>query len=320
MTVPDLTDVAQARATGRSADDATPTSVRVAVVAYENGLDELWRCVRALLRSIEHAFGTPGVELNAVTIELGDCSPRPLLTDGDVTALQEACPNRVALHYVWFGRNLGHSGGTNALCDGAPEDALLLLNPDTYASPTLFLRLLRALRDGDVVAADARQIPAEHPKWYDEVSGTTSWASGACMLVRTPHFRGVGGFDAANFPSYVNDVDLSWRLRLAGGRIVHEPNAVVFHDKRLTVEAGVLPTASEEYAGLLGRLLLLAKYRKDEDIEALLGYLEEHGTPAQRGAAEQFHRRRAEGALPDPVDGAEHVAEFTEGEYGRRRF
>lgn len=320
MTAPDLTGEGVAGTTGRSADDATPTSVRVAIVAFENGLDELWRCVRALLRTVDNAFGTPGVELNTVSIQLGDCSPRPVLTDGDAAALRDACPDRVTLDYVWFGRNLGHSAGTNALCDGAPEDALLLLNPDTYAAPTMFLRMLRALRDGAVAAVDARQIPAEHPKFYDEVTGTTSWASGACVLVRTPFFRGVGGFDAENFPSYVNDVDLSWRLRVAGGRIVHEPNAVVFHDKRLTAAAGVLPTASEEYAGLLGRLLLLSKYRKVDDIADLLDHLVEHGTPAQRGAAEEFHRRRASGALPDPVDGAEHVAEFTEGEYGRRRF
>jgi hypothetical protein len=313
-------DRAHAGATTRAADDATPTSVRVAIVAYANPLDELWRCVRALLRSIDNAFETPGVELNAVTIELGDCSPRRLLTDEDAAALAEACPSRVRFEYRWFGRNLGHSAGTNALCDNAPEDALLLLNPDTYASPTLFLRMLRALRDGDVVAVDARQIPAEHPKHYDEVTGTTSWASGACMLVRTPHFRGVGGFDAEHFPSYVNDVDLSWRLRLAGGRIVHEPTAVVFHDKRLTVEGGVRPTSSEEYAGLLGRLVLLSKYGKDDDIADLLAYLEEHGTATQASAAEEFRRRRASGALPETVAGADHVAEFTEGEYGRRRF
>ncbi|HEY0452464.1 glycosyltransferase [Actinophytocola sp.] len=304
----------------RSVDDATPTSVRVAVVLYENALDETWRCLRSLVRSIERAGEDSPVAPNVVAIGIGDCSGGPMLTDADLAALRSLAEHRAEVDYTWFGRNLGHSAGCNALAKDAPEDALLFLNPDCYVSPRMIGRLLSAMRDPLVAAVDARQIPCEHPKWFDPVTGEQSWASGACLLVRTPWFREAGGFDADAFPSYVNDVDLSWRLRLAGGRVVHQPNAVVFHDKRLVAGAGVRPTQIELYEGLLGRLLLATRYERTDVVEDTIELVGAHGSTEQQRAVAEFERRRKHCELPATLPGADRVAEFLDGEYGRRRF
>jgi GT2 family glycosyltransferase len=53
-------------------------------------------------------------------------------------------------------------------------------------------------------------------------------ASGAAALYRTRALRALGGFDEDYF-CYVEDVDLGFRLRLAGGRAVCVPAAVVHH-------------------------------------------------------------------------------------------
>ena len=302
----------------RSVDDATPTSVRVAIVLYENALDEMWRCLRSLVRSVERAREDGGP--NVVTISVGDCSSGPVIKDADLAALRTMAGDHAAVEYTYFGRNLGHSAGCNALAEDAPEDALLFLNPDCYASPRLVGRLLFAMRDPLVAAVDARQIPCEHPKFFDPVTGEQSWASGACLLVRTPWFREAAGFDAAAFPSYVNDVDLSWRLRLAGGRVVHQPNAVVFHDKRLVGPASVQPTQIELYQGLLGRLLLATRYGRDDVVEETIELVSEHGSTEQRRAVAEFERRRRDDALPAALPLADRVAEFVDGEYGRRRY
>jgi hypothetical protein len=300
-----------------SSATATPTSVRVAVVAYENPLDEMWRCLRSLVRSVEL---TAESEPFPVSVRVGDCSGRATITDADLAALREMAGDRASIDYTWFGANLGHSAGCNTLAEDATEDALLLLNPDCYVSPRMLARLLPALRDPRVAAVDARQIPCEHPKWFDPVTGDQSWASGACLLVRTSWFREAGGFDAALFPSYVNDVDLSWRLRLAGGRVVHEPNAVVFHDKRLEGGATVRPTRIELYEGLLGRLLLATRYARADVVDETVELVDAHGSSEQRRAVAEFERRRRDGELPDPLADADRVAEFVDGEYGRRRF
>lgn len=304
----------------RSTDDATPTSVRVAVVLYENPLEEMWRCLRSLVRSVERAAEDPSVAPNAVSVVLGDCSGGPMIKDADLAALQKMAQPYATVDYTWFGRNLGHSAGCNALAADAPEDALLFLNPDSYVSPRMIGRLLGAMRDPLVAAVDARQIPCEHPKWFDPVTGEQSWASGACLLVRTPWFREAGGFDATAFPSYVNDVDLSWRLKLAGGRVVHEPNAVLFHDKRLVESATVRPTRIELYEGMLGRLLLARRFAREDVVADTIELVTAHGSTEQQRAVAEFERRRRDGVLPDALAGADRVAEFVDGEYARRRF
>jgi GT2 family glycosyltransferase len=304
----------------RSTDDATPTSLRVAIVLYENSLEDLWRCMRSLTRSIERTFVDLPLPPNVVTISVGDCSDQPVVGEAGLRELSRLAGERVHVEYDWFGRNHGHSAGSNRLAAEAAEDALLFLNPDCYVSPRLVPRMLRTLKDPSIAMADARQIPCEHPKWYDPVVGDQSWASGACLIVRTPWFRQADGFDAVTFPSYVNDVDLSWRIRLAGGRVVHQPRAVVFHDKRLTKTAQVNPTRVELYEGMLGGLLLATRYGRADVVEETMDAVREHGTSEQNRAVREFERRSEKGELPAPVDGADLVAEFVAGEYGARRF
>ena len=50
------------------------------------------------------------------------------------------------------------------------------------------------------------------------------YVSSAAMLVRTDLFEALGGFDADTFPGS-EDLDLCWRARLAGARVVVAPDA-----------------------------------------------------------------------------------------------
>lgn len=52
------------------------------------------------------------------------------------------------------------------------------------------------------------------------------WVTAACVLIRRSAFEGVGGFDPVYSPAYCEDLDLSFRLRLAGwtlGRVATNP-------------------------------------------------------------------------------------------------
>jgi GT2 family glycosyltransferase len=61
------------------------------------------------------------------------------------------------------------------------------------------------------------------------------FVSHATMLVRTDLFRELGGFDPATAPGS-DDIDLCWRARLAGGRVLVAPAARVRHRRATAVE------------------------------------------------------------------------------------
>ncbi len=61
--------------------------------------------------------------------------------------------------------------------------------------------------------------------------------SGAAALLRTSALRDVGVFDESYF-MYYEDTDLSWRMRLAGYRVVHCARAVVSHEHAASSDEG----------------------------------------------------------------------------------
>ena len=64
------------------------------------------------------------------------------------------------------------------------------------------------------------------------------------MLVRADLFETLGGFDAA-MTSYGEDVDFSWRARLAGARVVTAPaleeRVRALRQKLLSLRSGAAP-------------------------------------------------------------------------------
>lgn len=54
------------------------------------------------------------------------------------------------------------------------------------------------------------------------------WATGACLCIRTEDYRSVGGLDARFF-AHMEEIDLCWRLRSRGRRIVCLPASTVYH-------------------------------------------------------------------------------------------
>ena len=54
------------------------------------------------------------------------------------------------------------------------------------------------------------------------------WASGAAMFIRTSIFKEMGGFDPFFF-AHQEEIDLCWRMQLAGYEIMSCPQSVVYH-------------------------------------------------------------------------------------------
>ncbi len=297
-----------------------PASVRIQSVLFSPSSRDLERFVGSLGHMVHHfTRRRPDVP---VAVALADNSPEPSISPEAFEKLQSSLglAGVASLSYAHYPDNPGHGGAHNRLHrDAAPADAVLILNPDTSPSPTLLADLLAAMRD-TVGIVEARQLPLEHQKDYDRLTGDTSWASGACALVRSEVFESTGGFDDDAFFLYCDDVDLSWRARLAGFRVIYEPRATCFHDKRLSAAAKEQPSDTEVlYSGLAG-LLLATKYSRPDLVESQLRHFANSPLEVHARIVEDFERRRDAGLLPDPLDPLNRVADFSTYAYAPLRF
>ncbi len=68
----------------------------------------------------------------------------------------------------------------------------------------------------------------EEDKGQYDTTAEVDWTSGACMCVRTNVYKECGGLDAAFF-AHMEEIDLCWRMRNAGWRLVCLPQSVVYH-------------------------------------------------------------------------------------------
>ena len=89
---------------------------------------------------------------------------------------------------------------------------------------------------------------------YDDVS-EVFWASGACLFLRAEPFYEVGGFDW-DFFAHMEEIDLCWKLKNKGYKIMCEPKSSVFH-----VGGGTLNNGSKlkTYLNYRNNLLMLYK-------------------------------------------------------------
>lgn len=201
-----------------------PPWVRIVIVAFNPG-GWLADCVAGLARQDDADF-------EAVIVDNG-------CTDGSVTAL--ALPD-ARFRILSPGRNLGFAAGSNLGAAGARTDYLAMLNPDAVPDAG-WLRAMRqaSLAHPDIVMFGSTQCMADAPDRLDGAGDCYSifgiaWRGGyggpvaqvtrdiesfspcaAGALYRRDAFEAVGGF-AEGFFCYLEDVDLGFRLRLAGGR------------------------------------------------------------------------------------------------------
>lgn len=149
--------------------------------------------------------------------------------------------------------NLGFAIANNRAVALLETPLVALLNPDAFPEPTWLARLRAAAqRYPRAGAFGSTQIAAEAVTLFDglgdcyhaagipwrggfgwpratpAVTGETFSACAAAALYRTSAWRALGGFDE-RFVSYCEDVDLGFRLRLAGWQVLQIADAVVHH-------------------------------------------------------------------------------------------
>lgn len=299
---------------------AGKSSVRAQAILYDTEPAAVARAVESLARSAQLARAEGLVQ--HVEIALGDSSKAPALASSELRELGEMVEKHGVdkFEYQFFDRNMGTAAGHNRLVEGSTADLVLMENPDIVVTPRLLCDLMAPLRVAGVGQVEARQLPFEHGKAYDPAAGDTSWASGACSLVPRTLFESVGRYDADSFFLYCDDVDLSWRIRMAGYRVVFQPTASVFHDKRLSASGEWSPSAAEVYYSAEAALILAHKYSRPDLVAQHLRTFDASSDEPYHRAAAAYRQRLSQGRLPVPIDADQRVAQFIDGYYARQRF
>jgi GT2 family glycosyltransferase len=276
------------------------------------------RAVLSLGRAAELAIAA-GIA-GRVELSYGDSSSSRCLTAPQLEQLRGLYPETLRIQYDFFDGNLGSAAGHNRLAQAAMTDFILVQNPDVVVSPRLLINLLSVFRLPGIGMAEAKQLPIEHPKDYDPQTGETSWATTACALIPLDLFRALGGFDSETFFLYSDDVDFSWAVRLAGYKVIFQPGAVVFHDKRLSDEGKWQPSGAERYYSAEAALLLAHKWSRPEIVGRILAEFEAYGDPVTSRAKASFETRARNGTLPTPRDPDHRIGQFIDGTYAQHRY
>ena len=292
-------------------------TLRVHSVLYGNEAGRIDQAIEHLERAADVAIA--GGVFNEVALVYGDCSPTSELKKVVFRHVQP----KSALHSVehrYFDSNLGSAQGHNRLLEDLEDDYVLIMNPDIMMAPNALVELAKPFVDVRTGMVEAKQLPIEHPKKYDAVTGETSWAATACTLIPAQLIRELNGFDHETFFLYCDDVDFSWRVRLAGKKVIYRPSAVAFHDKRLGAKGKWVAGGAEKYYSAEAALLLAYKYHREDIVADTLKYFKCTSEDTLLAAAEEFEARRNKGKLPMQIDAGHKVAVFKDGAYALHRF
>lgn len=293
-------------------------TLRVQSVLYGNEPDRIIQTIENLERAVDLAIF--GGYLKSASLVYGDCSPMPVFKPGELSALTSQCRALSTIAHDVFDGNLGSALGHNTLFKSNEADYVLIMNPDVIMSPNAIIEMIKAMRMPGTGMVEAKQLPIEHPKEFNPVTGETPWATTACAMIDAELMSELGGFDNQSFFLYCDDVDFSWRVRLAGRKVIYQSTAAVFHDKRLAVDGKWMAGPAEHYYSAEAALMLACKYSRQDVVESILGFFTGSGVPYFEKAAAEYLRRKAEGTLPSPIDADHQVGYFADGLYARHRF
>lgn len=101
---------------------------------------------------------------------------------------------------------------------------------------------------------------------YDTEPIDIMWATGAALFVRTDVYLAVGGLDSKFF-AHMEEIDLCWRIHLAGYKIKAITNGIVYH-----LGGGSLPASNprKTYLNFRNNLLLLHKNLPQQEGKRLI--------------------------------------------------
>ena len=179
-------------------------------------------------------------------------------TDDSLAVLAQEFPE---VGVIDLKTNYGFAEGYNRALHELEADYYVLLNSDVEVMPDWIKPIMELMERDHTVAACQPRILDFNKRSHFEYAGAAGgwidrlgypfcrgrlfqtleedrgqyhstqeifWASGAAMFIRAQLFHDIGGFDGDYF-AHLEEIDLCWRLKRAGYKIMVRPKSVVYH-------------------------------------------------------------------------------------------
>ena len=259
--------------TGSNADGMKPLAV---IILNWNGRDLLRRFLPSV---VEHSDSSIS---RIVVADNGS-------DDDSIEVLEREFPQ---VEILRLEKNFGFAEGYNRAVKAIECKYTILLNSDAAASPGWDIALFDFMEtQPDVGACPPKLLSFNNPESFESAGAAGGyidcngypycrgrifdtcekdagqydsiadihWATGAALMVRRQVYIDCGGLDPEFF-AHMEEIDLCWRIRLAGWKIAIVPTAVVYH-----LGGGSLPAENprKTYLNFRNNLLMLHKNLPD---------------------------------------------------------
>ena len=179
-------------------------------------------------------------------------------TDGSQELLKEKFPQTPT---ILFDKNWGFTGGYNKALAQIEAEYYILINSDIEVPQVWLEPLVKWMDEHKDCGACAPKLHSALERDRFEYAGAAGgyidflgypfcrgrvmsrieddygqydnvqdvfWASGACLMVRSKLWKELGGLDGRFF-AHMEEIDLCWRIQLAGYRVCVVPQSMVWH-------------------------------------------------------------------------------------------
>lgn len=217
-------------------------------------------------------------------------------TDSSLGMLKKKFPT---VKLISFNHNYGFAEGYNRALAELDSEYTVLLNSDIEVTSGWVEVPVAAMDADPSVACVQPKIRAEKNKAYFEYAGAAGgfmdrygypycrgrilscvekdegqydtpqsilWASGACLFIRTAVYKEVGGLDSGFF-AHQEEIDMCWRLRTRGYKLLCTPQSVIYHVGGATLNA---ENPRKTFLNFRNNLLMLYKNLPAKDLKHIM--------------------------------------------------
>ena len=208
-------------------------------------------------------------------------------SDNSVAFIKENYPQ---IRVICNEKNYGFAGGYNKVLEQLKSDYFILLNTDVEVHPDWINPVIQLMEsDKQIAAAQPKILSYKHKERFEYAGAAGGyldifgypfcrgrifdyveldngqyndvkeifWASGAALFVKRDRWIQVEGLDE-DFFAHMEEIDLCWRLKNIGFKIMYCPDSVVYHVGGGSLDAG---NPFKTYLNFRNNLILIQKNR-----------------------------------------------------------